>query len=312
MDTELFLSDGFRAAFRGSVLFGEPMKNRTTMRVGGDAPVFLEPGDEESLAFAIEKIRSAGGKFFVLGGGSNTVFPDEIAFAVVSTRKLPGKIEFDGERKSISVPAGAVWGSVIEFCRRENLGGLEEFTALSGTAGGAAFMNASCFSRSVSDVLASAEFLNLENLKKSRYIMEGNDWGYKASPFQNPQKIVLSVEFSVSTEGFDEERSREILEKRRRMGHFRAPSAGSVFRNDPENGIVAGRIIDECGLKGATVGGAAVAPWHGNFIVNENQKASAEDVENLVKLIENRVQLEKGIDLKREIIFARDFVDTGR
>jgi UDP-N-acetylmuramate dehydrogenase len=92
------------------------------------------------------------------------------------------------------------------------------------------------------------------------------------------------------------------------MKHFEAPSAGSVFRNIPEQDIVAGKIIDECGLKGTRIGGAKVADFHGNFIINDDH-ATAADIRNLVKLVQNKVKAEKGIDLRCEIIFVPENVD---
>ena len=94
------------------------------------------------------------------------------------------------------------------------------------------------------------------------------------------------------------------MNDRKEKGHFRAPSAGSAFKNDAANGIIAGKIIDECGLKGFSVGGAQIAPWHGNFIINPEQKANARDIKKLSDEVKKIVREKKGIELENEILFV--------
>ncbi len=248
-------------------------------------------------------------------------------------------------KKILQVSAGSSWGSVISFCRENNLGGFEAFTGLSGTVGGALFMNATCFGLSACDNLLSVRYFDLNDGKIHEYQKNDSDWGYKKSPFQSfattdyadytdsseggvagasPQrgeratkcergerllplplitgKIILSAKFSVTT-GFDSEKSEKCISDRKEKGHFRAPSAGSAFKNDAAHGIIAGKVIDECGLKGFSVGGAQIAPWHGNFIINPEQKASAEDVKKLSDEVKKIVFEKKGVRLENEILF---------
>ena len=249
------------------------------------------------------------------------------------------------EFKALQIDSGASWGSVISFCRENNLGGFEAFTGLSGTVGGALFMNATCFGLSACDNLLSVRYFDLHDGEIHEYQKNEADWGYKKSPFQNllttdyadytdsseggvagasPQrgeratkcergerllplplitgKIILSAKFSVTT-GFDSEKSEKCISDRKEKGHFRAPSAGSAFKNDAVHGIIAGKVIDECGLKGFSVGGAQIAPWHGNFIINPEQKASAEDVKKLSDEVKKIVFEKKGVRLENEILF---------
>ena len=95
-----------------------------------------------------------------------------------------------------------------------------------------------------------------------------------------------------------------MRQKRVAMGHFRAASAGSAFKNEPDKGIVAGKLIDECALKGFSLGGAQIAPWHANFIINPDGKATAADIRALVETVQKKVFEEKGVLLEPEIIFA--------
>lgn len=289
--------------FSGSLKQNENLSKHCTMHVGGNAGLFLEPFDTLSLILALKTLRKLNLSFFLLGGGSNTIFPDEGLNLVISTRKLNAAegIKLTGGNK-ISCPAGASWGSVLFFCKKNNLGGFEPFTSLSGTVGGALFMNATCFGLSACDNLLSAEYLDLDfdSIEIKKYEKKLCDWGYKKSPFKH--KIILSAEFSVKN-GFDEKLSETVKQKRIQMGHFKAASAGSAFKNVPEKNIIAGKVIDECGLKGFCIGGAQIAPWHANFIINPDGKATATDIRALVEAVRKKVLEEKGILLEPEIIF---------
>ncbi len=296
--------------YAGSVLCDEPLFARTTMRVGGNAVLLLEPSDEPSLLFALDMLRENGVPYVMLGGGSNVIVSDAgYDGAVVCTRRLNGVSFADGV---LTCGAGAAWGSVLSVCREHDAGGLECFSGLSGTVGGAVCMNASCFGLAACDRLVSVRSVAAAGGSISTYTMtdekRAGDWAYKSSPFQN-DCVVLSAQFSL-VRGFDAEKAAACVASRKEKGHFRAPSAGSVFKNDAANGIVAGKLIDECRLKGLQVGGARVADWHGNIIVNTGD-ATAQDVHDLVRLVQKIVGERKGIMLTCEIIFVGTFFQDG-
>ncbi|MBR6912551.1 MAG: UDP-N-acetylmuramate dehydrogenase [Treponema sp.] len=326
--------------FNGFARLDEPMKNHTTIRIGGEAPIFLEPTDENSLVFAIKTCIDKGVKFFVIGGGSNIVVDEKLDFAIISTKqfnkvylsKTPGKakglfelaskafdeskMEDDDGKRFMNCDAGATWGNVCNVCAKNGITGFAEFSGMPGTIGGATYINATCFGLSVSDKIHSVRYLDLEDLQIKEYKNDTNDWGYKVSPFQTSKRVILTVEFEVEKNHLiPEEKIRkeyyEYLKQRALKKHFENPSAGSVFRNIPDKGIIAGKIIDECGLKGLTVGGAKVADYHGNFIINVHNATSL-DVRTLVKMIQEKVKEEKNVDLKCEIIFVPENVDICR
>ena len=326
--------------FNGIVRLDEPMANHTTMRVGGRAPIFLEPSDEESLIFAVKVCIESDVKFFIIGGGSNIVMADNVGFAIISTKqfkkvsrsKTPGKAKglfalatkhrdesnmdesgVEKKKRYLNCDAGATWTSICMVCTKNNLRGFEQFAGLPGTVGGATYINATCFGLSTCDNLVSVRYLDLKDMEVKTYKKNPDDWGYKSSPFQTTDKIVLTVEFEVledSSLSLQELKNgyHEFVKKRALMKHFESPSAGSVFRNQPGSDIIAGKVIDECGLKGTRVGGAMVADFHGNFIINENH-ATAADVRELVRLVQEKVKAEKNIDLQCEIIFVPENVD---
>ena len=218
--------------FTGSVKLNENLAKHTTMHVGGSAKLFLEPENEESLIFAIKELDADVRRltqiksFFVLGGGSNVIIGDDGLDAVISTRKMnqikfltettectedliEGEALLDSEsplcppklceefKKILQVSAGSSWGNVISFCKKNDLGGFESFTGLSGTVGGALFMNATCFGLSACDNLISVRYFDLTDGKIHEYQKNDADWGYKKSPFQN----LLTTDYADSSEG---------------------------------------------------------------------------------------------------------------
>ena len=137
------------------------------------------------------------------------------------------------------------------------------------------------------------------------YIFDSKDWDYKKSPFQSGDKFIVEVNFKVhkgrKNDIFDKAES--YITDRELKGHFKYPSAGSVFKNNRSFGKPSGKIIDEVGLRGFSVGDAQVAPWHGNFIINTGS-ATAMDVKKLVEHIQKNVQEKTGFLLECEIIFT--------
>jgi UDP-N-acetylmuramate dehydrogenase len=168
-------------------------------------------------------------------------------------------------------------------------------------------MNARCYDRSLSDILIEAEILD-ESLDRVRVVPGPGDFAYKKSPFQNREVLILSGTFALEPRPGEEIR-REAAEHRRdreSKGHYRVPSAGSIFKNNRDHGKPAGMLIDEAGLRGFRIGGAQVAPWHGNIIVNTGG-AAAGDIRALVEEVAARVKAATGFTLEPEIIFAGDW-----
>lgn len=299
--------------FKGKILENEMMCSHTTMEVGGKAGLFLLPEDEGSLVLSVSLALKSNIRFFIVGGGSNLVFSDSgFDGAVICTERLSG-IELLPEESGIFLRCGAGVKSneISEFCGKNLLGGFEAFAGLPGSVGGAVFMNARCYGDEFSNHVKTVRYLDLDDLKTKVYLFDRKDWQYKKSPFQDGKKIILGVELcrirKLEKDSEEAERSEETakknLENRRAKGHFDFPSAGSVFKNNHAFGKPSGAIIDECGLKGLEYGGAQVAPWHGNFIINKGN-ATAADIKSLVKEIQEKVMEKTGFNLESEVIFV--------
>lgn len=313
------LAERFSAAreFTGRILFDEPMKNHTSIKIGGNAPLFIEPADEHSLSAALTFLAAENIPYFTLGGGTNIVVSDEgFEGAVISTAGLNhiGRLANGAHDTSddscvfVKCGAGAAVSSFVRFCRENLLGGAEEFSGLPGTVGGALYMNARCFNRSVSDLFVKADYIELPENRICSQPFDKNDWAYKVSPFQNTGRIITSAVFRLTQRQSKDakhlaERCEYFINERRAKGHFTFPSAGSVFKNSRELGMPTGQVIDELGLKGMRIGGVQIAPWHGNIIINTGG-ATQKDVKELVDFIVNRVKEKKNFILQPEIIFC--------
>ena len=207
--------------------------------------------------------------------------------------------------------AGASMASLISFAEREGLAGLEEFAGLPGTVGGAVYMNARCFDREMSEVAAKITWLEWTPqdgagtfIVKSA-VFAPSDWDYKKSPFTGTGRVVLSAEYIVQKgdKASIAQKAAAFIQERKNKGHYKAPCAGSVFKNNRAFGRPTGKIIDELGLKGERRGGAQIAPFHGNIIINAGGASSA-DVRALVDLCKARAKEKFGIDLEEEIVLV--------
>lgn len=293
----------------------ELLKNHSTFQIGGPADEYYEPESFDELIEVIQKCKINEKKYFLLGGGSNVVFSDKgFRGSVICSKKL-NKIKLL-ENNLVVAEAGATMKELVDFCSENGLSGMEEFAGLPGTVGGALYMNARCFEKSISDNLYETNWLeeNEKNEFKNRSILFEEDkknWDYKKSPFQNTGKIIKSGTFKVNpVENEDlyqaiKSKCAGYIKGREERGHFKFPSAGSVFKNNHEFGMPSGKLIDEAGLRGYRIGGAQIAEFHGNFIVNTDN-ASSDDVKGLVKLAIEKVREKFGFKLEPEIIFIEE------
>jgi UDP-N-acetylmuramate dehydrogenase len=292
---------------RGRVAAAEPMRAHTSFRLGGPADLYLVPADPEDLAAALSVLATEGVPAFLLGGGTNLLVADGgIRGAVVDLTGIRG---LEAGPDTVSALCGTPIDDAAGFARDRGLSGLEFAASLPGTVGGAVWMNARCYEREIADALESVETLDA-GLALRRRLFEPAEWGYKRSPFQSTTDVILRAVFRLGPgdPGTIEEAMRRHRQDREVKGHFLHPCAGSVFKNDRSFGKPTGRLIDELGLKGLRIGGAQVAPYHGNIIVNLGD-ATAADVRALIERVEREVADRLGLHLEREVILAGDWRD---
>jgi UDP-N-acetylmuramate dehydrogenase len=274
------------------VLHDEPMSRHTSFRIGGPADAFVSPADVAELSRLFAALNAQRVPVFVLGGGANILVADRgIRGVVIDTSRLRGcAVHPASGGFLLAALAGTPVEEACTLALEHELSGLEFLYSMPGSIGGSVWMNARCYGRSISDILASVDYLDAGG---RRVNLESDPamYGYKRSPFQ--EKSALIVEAAVRLE---RGRREEILQRMRGL----YPCAGSIFKNDRRFGNPTGRIIDSLGLKGERVGAAQVSELHGNIIVNRGN-ARAADVLELIGRIEERVRESCGFALEREV-----------
>jgi UDP-N-acetylmuramate dehydrogenase len=296
--------------FAGLIRFNEPMAAHTTFKAGGPADCWVRPEGDCFPAFAAALRRLArreGVPVFTLGGGANLVVADAGIRGVVLDSGGWAGAELAPDGASSLVRSGYPGDALADAFADAGRGGLEFLAGMPGSVGGMVWMNARAMDRSVSDVLIETEILD-ESGERVPVPCTPEDFSYKKSPFQGRDTLILTARFRLGprTAGDIRRETAEYRKLRTERGHFRAPSAGSAFKNNRALGRPTGQIIDELGLRGLRVGGAQVAPWHGNFIINTGG-ATARDIRELVDTVIAAVHSRLGVTLEPEILFVGDW-----
>ena len=275
----------------------EPLARRTTLRVGGKADIYVEPASEADLAAVLKLCAERSVKFTMLGRGSNLLIRDGGIRGVVICLCHPNfsRLEVVGDR--LHVGAGVKLKLVAVEARRAGLTGLEFVEGIPGSLGGSMRMNAGAMGSALFDVVDRIRFMDHAGTVHERAAGEVTV-EYRVCPlFKN--HIALGAVLKGQPAAIESIASRMAkYSEKRWASQPAAPSAGCMFKNPPP--IPAGKLIEELGLKGTRVGGAAVSDVHGNFIVNDGT-ATARDVLALIELVRARARSERGIKLHTEV-----------
>lgn len=302
---EQMRADLRRALVQAGLPFAEqePLAAHTTFRIGGPAAFWCTPRDQQQLIQTLACCRQNGARVYLLGNGSNTLFADEgFDGAVVDLRGLnpPVRTKEDGEQTLITAGAGMPLGRLCGEAQQRALAGLEFACGIPGTVGGAVYMNAGAYGGELKDVLEQVTFLdkelNLRTLPASQLEM-----GYRTSVFEkNPAWCILSATLRLQQgdAGAILARMQDYLDRRKAKQPLEWPSAGSTFKRP--QGAFAGRLIEDCGLRGFTVGGAQISEKHCGFVINRGG-ATCADVVALTEEVKRIVREKTGYVLEREI-----------
>jgi UDP-N-acetylmuramate dehydrogenase len=290
------------------------MALHTTFKAGGPADVWVRPEGGCFPGYAAELLDFARREripVFVLGGGANLVVADRgIRGIVLDSGGWTGWEVQAGPEVAVRVRSGTAVDALAVALAEQGWAGPEFLAGMPGSVGGAVWMNARCQEKSISDLLIETEIIDMEDgsFAPRRVPYEEGDFSYKRSPFQSRKALITAACFTL-TEGDPAVLCRTAAALRREReakGHFRAPSAGSVFKNNRAFGKPAGKIIDELGLRGLSIGEAMIAPWHGNFIINTGH-AHAADIRALTETVIEKVYAALGLTLEPEILFVGDW-----
>jgi UDP-N-acetylmuramate dehydrogenase len=287
------------------ILLNEPISEHTTFKVGGPADIYLTADIDNFPAFSktlFFHVGNAGVPVFILGGGANIVVSDKgIRGIVLDTCGWKGKTESD---TGFIIRSGTSVDEACECAASLGLSGLEFLAGMPGSIGGAVWMNARCYESEIADVLEWTEIIDIKQSIITRIKTDKKLFSYKKSPFQEKDCLILTASFNLKPG--DKNKILSEMEKNRKdrqeKGHYLYPCAGSAFKNNRNFGKPTGQIIDELGLKGFSVGGAQIAPFHGNIIINTGN-ATAVDIRMLTEEIITRVKAATGFTLEPEILF---------
>ncbi|HEU4617196.1 MAG TPA: UDP-N-acetylmuramate dehydrogenase [Gammaproteobacteria bacterium] len=274
---------------------GEPMAKHTSWRVGGPADLYFKPRDAAELARFLAALPRDVPVHFV-GLGSNLLVRDGgVRGAVVATGALKGTLERVDET-AVRASAGVPCMRLARECVRWHLGPAAFFAGIPGTVGGALAMNAGAFGGETWRHVERVETIDRGGVRRQR-AREEFTIGYRRVDGP-PGEWFLGATFRLEHDAASRPADiRDMLARRNASQPLGAPSCGSVFRNPP--GSFAGRLIEECGLKGARIGGAFVSEKHANFIINGGA-ASADDIERLIDLVRRTVHERSGVLLELE------------
>ena len=288
----------------GTVLLNEPMSLHTSFRTGGPAEVFIKAESTENIISAIDIAKKYNKQYIITGNGSNILVKDGgIDGIVINIGNEMSKIKCDGTK--IYAQAGAMLSALATAAADEELTGLEFASGIPGTVGGAVFMNAGAYDGEIKDVIEYADVIDSEG-NTHRLIKDELELSYRHSVIAEKNMIVVGAMFNLN-KGIKKnitDKMADFAKRRRDKQPLNYPSAGSTFKR-PE-GYFAGKLIEDSGLKGKTVGGAQVSEKHAGFVVNIGN-ATSSDIIALMDCCIETVYNKFGVKLEPEVrILGKD------
>lgn len=297
--SQVFFEKLTDAAGKGNVLVNEPMCKHITFRVGGNAAYFVEPENTEGVRRVMQLLKKENKPFFVMGNGSNLLITDEgYKGVIVRLGNKLSNVVISGN--FLTVEAGAMLSRVAKLACERGLAGMERISGIPGTIGGAVTMNAGAYGGEIRDIIVSAKLLDIDTGEIFTLSKDELRLSYRHSIVMEGNYIVLEAVFQL-TEG-DKEQIINVMNECTALRKSKQPleygSAGSTFKR-PE-GYFAGKLIQDAGLAGYTVGGAQVSEKHCGFVINRGD-ATAADVLAVISHVQERVFEEFGVKLETEV-----------
>lgn len=276
----------------------EYLSRLSTVRIGGMAGFVAYPDSEDKLIRLVEFLEEEKIKYKILGRMSNVLPPDDRYRGVIVRTDLMSHVDFQGN--IIVAEAGILLPRLSSLCRDMSLSGLEELSGIPGSLGGAIFGNAGAYGREISDLVIDVSAYDIDSKTVVEIPSEKLGFGYRTSAFKASRLVILSARLGLTFGDKDkiQTKIREISTKRRNSQPMGKPSLGSTFKRPSQN-IYPWRLIDACGLRGFSIGGAAISEKHAGFIVNLGNATSA-DYFAVASYVKNTVQDKTCVNLEYE------------
>ena len=280
----------------------EPMSRHTSFKIGGNADLYIIPHDMDALIETVRILKETETKRYFLGNATNVLFDDAGFYGAVVSLGNICAIKVIENR--IIAEAGASLNLVCKTARDKELSGLEFAYGIPGSIGGAVFMNAGAYGGEMSQVIAQSTYLSLDDMTVHTIPLSAHEYGYRESVYRHNNWLVLSAVLELQKGEYDKINAamNDYMSRRIDKQPLEYPSAGSVFKRYP--GRYTGQMIEECGLKGYSIGGAQVSEKHAGFIVNKGGATSA-DVLALIEHIKNEVYKKFDCRIECEVIHVK-------
>lgn len=284
--------------YQGEYLFQEPLADYTTWRVGGLAKVMYKPAGIPDLALFLNGL-PRDEPLVWLGLGSNSLIKSNgFSGTVILTQGCLNEIQWLG-KDLVRVEAGVSCATMARFCARHDLVGGEFWAGIPGTMGGALRMNAGCFNGETWQSAVSVETMTRSGEIRHRHPSEFQIAYRHVSGLEDEWFIAATFRLIPGEKEKSLQMIKELLARRAATQPTSEYNCGSVFRNPPNH--YAAQLIESCGLKGKSIGGAKVSEKHANFIINHEGRASSDDIESLIQWVQKTVHTKTSIELIREV-----------
>jgi len=291
-----------------------PLAKFTSFNIGGRAKYFFEGNNKREIIKAVSLAKQEDLPFFILGGGSNLLVDDKgYQGLVIKIQNSGVNIQKENSNFKVAAGAGTSLSLLVSNAAENGLSGLEWTVGIPGTLGGAIYGNAGAFGKSMKDVVKEVEVFDAKDLQVKIYSLEDCRFDYRESIFKKDKNLIILsavLELKKGEKKEIENKMKRYLSERKKKQPMGFACAGSVFKNPSfaqtsrrfmtDRELSAGELIERCGLKGRSIGGAKISEKHANFIINLG-KAKFSDVRRLIDLIKKRVRSKFGIELEEEL-----------
>lgn len=300
---EKCLDDLYKKIPKEKIFLNEPMSKHTSLKIGGPAEAFIRATTVEEVKTVVNSANKNNIQLHVIGNGSNLIVKDEGIEGIVLKPQLTQiNIKEENNNVKVSVGSGVVLGTLAQKLMHNGISGFEELSGIPGTIGGAVRMNAGAHGKEIKDLIDTTTYIDMQG---NICTLQNNEqqFKYRSSIFAKEKYIIL--ETTLKLEIGDKEKIKETMDKyfswRKEHQPLEYPNAGSTFKRGKD--FITAQLIDECGLKGYSIGDAQVSTKHAGFIINKGN-ATAKDVLNLVEYVKDQVlkQTGKQIELEIEVI----------
>lgn len=301
MENEKILSDLRQIIPEENIKINEPMSKHTSFKTGGQADIFVVAKNISEVEAVTKLVKENNIPLYVTGNGSNLLVSDEGVRGIVLKIAID-EVSIEEKETSVVVTCGA--GTKImmlaQKLKQEGITGFEELAGIPGTIGGANYMNAGAYGKEIKDILIETKVLNKENGNIEVLSNKEQDLSYRSSIFKANKYIILETVLELKKGNSEEieQKMNEYLKQRKEKQPLEYPSSGSIFKRG--EGFITAQLIDECGLKGYSIGGAQISEKHAGFIINKGN-ATSKDILDLIEYTKRKVFEKFGVEIEEEV-----------